>query len=86
MNVCEMFMKAMPLCPGMCVTNSVLYSTEEALEVFSNTMPFITCLHCLGLHNMLQTGSRHGLWSCQVVQSPIRLIQDFDLSRIVTFR
>ena len=56
-----MFMKAMPVCPGVHVTNSVPYSTEEALKKCAHTTSFITCLHWHSTIIMLQTGTRHGL-------------------------
>ena len=67
-----MFMRAIPVCPEMHVTNSVLYSTKEALKKFSwskrfsfcylqmlsITTPLITYMFTLALHYMLQTMDR----------------------------
>ena len=58
-EVCEMFMTAMPACPGVLVANSIPYSTKEALkklawhalfafsylDMLSDITPFITFLH-----------------------------------------
>ena len=58
-KVCEMFMTAMPACPGVLVANTILYSTEEALkklawhvlsvfsylDMLSDITPLITFLH-----------------------------------------
>ena len=58
-KVCEMFMTAMPACPGVLVTNSILYSTKEALkklawhalfafsylDLLPDITPLITFLH-----------------------------------------
>ena len=74
-----MFTKTMHVCPGMGVTNSLLYSTEEALKKLSDTMLFITCLH---LHTTicykLAAGMDHGAAILDNLSDPLILALPYD--------